>query len=290
MFSSDDPQTPTNNDKVKILVLGDTGVGKTSVLHLLCHQKVLQNPQWTVGAHFEVMLHKYKQHPTEFFIEFWDIGGAKKYALSRHLFYKDSRSGPKWNYPNSGLILVHDLSNKKSYGNLKKWLDEITVGLIDENQQFTWGKTNNNTILELQFDNGSDAIPVLIVGNKLDLINKKGGLRTSSCDGEELGRDEIHISANNPATFTAGSQAMLTMSAFFDKVIYRQHFKNQHHMYRNVPSPGTPSPFKPNPPMRFGSSFTSFFSPNRSTKQSRKIDSVLLKAASTGVHATEENE
>jgi len=239
-------------------------------LHLLCHQLVLQNPQWTVGAHFEVLLHKHKQQPTEFFIEFWDIGGAKKYALSRHLFYKDCRSGTKWNYPNSGLILVHDLSNKKSYGNLKRWLDEITLGL-DENQQFTWGKEGNNTILELQFDNGSDAIPVLVIGNKLDLVTQKG-LRS---DVEELGRDEIHISAHNPATFKEGSQAMIIMRAFFDKVIYRQHFKNQHHMYRNVPPTGLTSPFRPNPPSRFGSSFVSFFSPNRSTKQPRKIESAL---------------
>jgi len=209
-----------------------------------------------------VLLHNYKQ-TSEFFIEFWDIGGAKKYALSRHLFYKDSKAGRGWNCPNSGLILVHDLSNKKSYGNLKLWLEEITK-CLDENQ-FTWGR--NNDILELQFNNGSDAIPVLVIGNKLDLVKQKG-LRN---DEEELGkRDEIHISAHNPATFEEGSQTMTTIGAFFDKVIYRQHFKNQHHMYRNLSSPGTPSPFKPNP---------SFFSPNRCIKKPRKIDYALLKSS-----------
>jgi len=240
-------------------------VGKTSIVHLLCQQKVLQNPQWTIGAHFDVLLHKYKQ-TSEFYIEFWDIGGAKKYALSRHLFYKDSK-GSAWKCPNSGLILVHDLSNKKSYGNLKMWLEEITQ-CLDENQQFTWGKNNDN-ILELQFNNGSDAIPVLVIGNKLDLVKQKG-LRN---DEEELGKpDEIHISAHNPATFEEGSQTATTIGAFFDKVIYRQHFKNQHHMYRNLSSPGTPSPFKPNP---------SFFSPNRCVKKSRKIDYALLKSPIT---------
>jgi len=63
-------------------------------------------------------------------------------------------------------------------------------------------------------------------------------------------------------------------------VIYRQHFKNQHHMYRNVVSPGTPSPFKPNPPMRFGTQLASYFSPNRSMKQPRKIDTTLVKVIS----------
>jgi len=46
----------TAQDRVKVLLLGDTGVGKTSLVHLLCNGKVLANPQWTVGCHFEVLV------------------------------------------------------------------------------------------------------------------------------------------------------------------------------------------------------------------------------------------
>ena len=31
-----------------------TGVGKTSLIHLICHREVLSNPSWTVGCNVEV--------------------------------------------------------------------------------------------------------------------------------------------------------------------------------------------------------------------------------------------
>uniref|UniRef100_A0A8C9G333 RABL3 n=1 Tax=Pavo cristatus TaxID=9049 RepID=A0A8C9G333_PAVCR len=41
-------------DRVKVLVLGDSGVGKSSLVHLLCHNQVLGNPSWTVGCSVDV--------------------------------------------------------------------------------------------------------------------------------------------------------------------------------------------------------------------------------------------
>uniref|UniRef100_A0A6B2LQB1 Uncharacterized protein n=1 Tax=Arcella intermedia TaxID=1963864 RepID=A0A6B2LQB1_9EUKA len=111
---------------------------------MLCHQEVLHNPEWTIGAHFEVLPHKYQAHPTEYYMEFWDVGGAKKYALSRSLFFKDAKQqGARWGCCTSGLILVHDLSNKKSHANLKNWLDEFIAVAGDLNQSLSWGKKYN---------------------------------------------------------------------------------------------------------------------------------------------------
>ena len=39
---------------VKVLVVGDPGVGKTSFVHLASYQQALQNPPWTVGCSVEV--------------------------------------------------------------------------------------------------------------------------------------------------------------------------------------------------------------------------------------------
>uniref|UniRef100_A0A6Q2Z6E1 RABL3 n=1 Tax=Esox lucius TaxID=8010 RepID=A0A6Q2Z6E1_ESOLU len=41
-------------DRVKVLVLGDSGVGKSSLVHLLCQNQVLGNPSWTVGCSVDV--------------------------------------------------------------------------------------------------------------------------------------------------------------------------------------------------------------------------------------------
>ena len=48
-------------DRAKILVLGDSGVGKTSLVHLIAHGKPLSQISYTVGAAVEVKLHEYRE-------------------------------------------------------------------------------------------------------------------------------------------------------------------------------------------------------------------------------------
>lgn len=40
----------SNYPKAKIVVVGDSGVGKTSLIHLISQQEVLKNPSWTIGC------------------------------------------------------------------------------------------------------------------------------------------------------------------------------------------------------------------------------------------------
>ena len=48
-------------DRARILVLGDSGVGKTSLVHLIAHGKPLSQISYTVGAAVEVKLHEYRE-------------------------------------------------------------------------------------------------------------------------------------------------------------------------------------------------------------------------------------
>uniref|UniRef100_A0A672IPN8 RAB, member of RAS oncogene family-like 3 n=1 Tax=Salarias fasciatus TaxID=181472 RepID=A0A672IPN8_SALFA len=105
-------------DRVKVLVLGDSGVGKSSLVHLLCQNQVLGNPSWTVGCSADVRVQDYKEGtPDEktFYIELWDVGGSAGSASSvkstRAVFYNSV----------NGIILVHYLTNKKSSQNLYRW-------------------------------------------------------------------------------------------------------------------------------------------------------------------------
>ncbi|KOB73373.1 Small GTPase [Operophtera brumata] len=105
-------------EKVKVVVLGDSGVGKTSLTYLIAHNKPLVSPGWTVGCSVEVKLHRYKQGTqaqNTFFVELWDVGGSNGHRNTRNVFYQ----------PTHGIILVHDLTNRKSQVNLQKWLTEI---------------------------------------------------------------------------------------------------------------------------------------------------------------------
>ncbi|KAL5971829.1 Rab-like protein 3 [Taenia solium] len=125
------PQQMSDYDRLKVIVAGDSGVGKTAFVHLLCYGEALLNPSWTVGCGIELMIFprprcigdvdsRIEQSRTadkeRYFVEFWDIGGSASHANTRSVFYDNVH----------GVILVHDLTNKKSEANLDKWLTEIT--------------------------------------------------------------------------------------------------------------------------------------------------------------------
>ncbi|VDM23235.1 unnamed protein product [Hydatigera taeniaeformis] len=118
-------------DRLKVIVVGDSGVGKTAFVHLLCYEQVLPNPSWTVGCSIELSIfprpgstdnainrmgHSRTLNGERYFVEFWDIGGSANHANTRSVFYDNVH----------GVILVHDLTNKKSEANLEKWLIEVT--------------------------------------------------------------------------------------------------------------------------------------------------------------------
>jgi len=178
--------------------LGDTGVGKTSLVYLLCSGKVLQNPSWTVGCHLEVLLHQCRGQ--NFFVEFWDVAGSSRYLLSRSVCYENVQ----------GILLVHDLSNKKSYTNLKRWIAE-----------FSHVKENGATGIQEFASVSLNGIPVLVVGNKYETTRKK----PLDID-DEMGLEEINISANDSTTFAPGSHPAKVIAEFIDKVICTHFYQN----------------------------------------------------------------
>lgn len=116
--------------------------------------------EWTVGCEIQALLLHGKQY-----VEFWDVGGHEDYEDSRKVFYSGI----------DGLILVYDVSNAKSLTNLRKWWDEICAVDLEMKKKLSVGVEavppsygNGATLQTLE----SSGLPVLIVGNKLDAVNK----------------------------------------------------------------------------------------------------------------------
>jgi len=200
-------------DKVRVLVCGDSYVGKTSLVHLICHDKVLSTSPWTIGCKAEVKMHEYNH--TMLFVEMIDVGGSQKYENSRSIFYSNF----------NGLILVHDITNKKSFSNLRKWIKEI-LNIIspsethkwvlrDEKQQYQWFR-----ILELQHEDPTvSPIPILIFAAKSDL-NPNVSHDSSYLKDDVLGRDSIFVNSLDPNCFSQNNISGVRLDAFISRVIY----------------------------------------------------------------------
>ncbi|EAT35648.1 AAEL012195-PB [Aedes aegypti] len=204
-------------DKVRVLVVGDSGVGKTSLTHLIANNEPLTSPGWTVGCAVEVKLHEYKEGtPSQntFFIELWDVGGSISHMNTRGVFYN----------PTHGIILVHDLTNKKSHDNLQRWLIEI---LNKDGKDALKG----GDFLDIDPEQflGSTQIPILVIGTKLDMLdehhkNKILNKTSAGSIAEQCGADEICLNCHEARSLAAGTTDSVKLSRFFDKVIERKYY------------------------------------------------------------------
>lgn len=221
-----------NLDKVKIVVVGDSGVGKTSLIHLIIHQEVLKKPNWTIGSSVDVKLHEFKdgtvQHKT-YFIEFYDIGGYSAHKSSAKMFY----SGV------DGIILVHDLTNYKSQENLRQWL----IDIIEQNENISMCSSEffSNDSRQLNTNVGSSTLfksnssssssnlfsnlnmpPILVIGTKLDYAQKvrnSSTLKNSSPIAMEFRADEINLDCMQLKYLAPATSNSIKLAKFFDKVI-----------------------------------------------------------------------
>ena len=93
-----------------------------------------------------------------------DVGGFHSHRNSRHVFYTNTQ----------GIILVHDLSNKKSQQNLDKWLREFMdreSGSAKQRESYWDINTEKLEAVDVN-------IPLLVIGTK----QVRGPERVISCE------------------------------------------------------------------------------------------------------------
>ncbi|XP_050295561.1 rab-like protein 3 [Anthonomus grandis grandis] len=203
----------TTIERVRIMVLGDSGVGKTSFVHLAAHNEPVKSPSWTIGCSVEVKLHEYKEGTRDqktFFIEFWDVGGSKIHSNARKVFY----------HPCHGAILVHDLSNRKSEENLQGWLQELLLhdhlnGSHLNYREHTEDVTDAENLLGM-----TNFMPILEVGTKLDQADeKRSNLSNNNSFRCKYNAEEILLDCRQARYLAAGTSNAVKLSRFYDKVI-----------------------------------------------------------------------
>lgn len=210
-------------DRIKILVMGDSGVGKTCLVHLLCHNEPLVTGTWTIGASIDIKLHEYSEGtPAQRsqLLELWDIGGSRGHFIARQILYQNVY----------GIILVHDLTNSKSHVNLRKWLNEVICDRDLVREPRTTSAFSLSALLgappsfdDSDFDPRTFAaknIPVLVVGTKADLT-PPSPIRNSFI-AHEFNADEILVDTSCIKSLAPASTNAVKLSRFFDRVVERR--------------------------------------------------------------------
>ncbi|XP_022774885.1 small GTPase LIP1-like [Durio zibethinus] len=148
--------------QIRVLVVGDSGVGKTSLIHLIVKGSSTGHPPQTIGCTVGVKHTTYGSPGSsssslkgdaerDFFIELWDVSGHERYKDCRSLFYSKI----------NGVIFVHDLSQRRTKASLQKWAAEIAATGTFSAPLGSGGP-------------GGLPVPYIVIGNKADIAAKEG--------------------------------------------------------------------------------------------------------------------
>ncbi|CAM1314279.1 RAB27A (predicted) [Pycnogonum litorale] len=108
---------------IKVLALGDSGVGKTSFLHQYTDGSFNNKFISTVGIDFREKRMVYKPPGTEYsggrsqriHLQLWDTAGQERFRSLTTAFFRDSM----------GFLLLFDLTSEQSFLNIRNWLEQL---------------------------------------------------------------------------------------------------------------------------------------------------------------------
>ncbi|KAG2195274.1 rab small monomeric GTPase [Mucor mucedo] len=125
---------------LKVIILGDSGVGKTSLMNQYVNKKFSGQYKATIGADFltkEVMV-----DDKLVTMQIWDTAGQERFQSLGVAFYRGADC----------CVLVYDVNNNKSYESLGQWHDEFLVQASPRDP---------------------DNFPFVVLGNKVDVDESK---------------------------------------------------------------------------------------------------------------------
>ncbi len=127
---------PEELAQLKIIICGETGVGKTNILLRYIKDEFLQTSKTTIGIDFHVREQVINDKKVR--VQFFDTAGQEKYKSISWTYYKHC----------NGIILVYDVTDRLKFESLSSWLADI--------RQYAEKEAS-----------------ILLVGNKIDLEDSR---------------------------------------------------------------------------------------------------------------------
>ncbi len=108
---------------IKLTVLGDQAVGKTSLIDKYITNSFNQNYQPTLGVNIVTKDIRIQEDNSEIRLLLWDIAGQDKYELTRQMFFQGC----------AGTLLVYDMTRYSTFQRIaSKWLEDFkNYGRLD---------------------------------------------------------------------------------------------------------------------------------------------------------------
>ncbi|GBF96680.1 rab family GTPase [Raphidocelis subcapitata] len=145
--------------KYKLVFLGDQAVGKTSIITRFMYDKFDSTYQATIGIDFLSKTMYLEDRTVR--LQLWDTAGQERFRSLIPSYIRDS----------SVAVIVYDVTNRTSFLNVTRWVQEVRV------------------------ERGGD-VNIFLVGNKTDLLDKRQvSLEESDAHARELGVHFIETSA-----------------------------------------------------------------------------------------------
>jgi Ras-related protein Rab-1A len=97
----------------KIIILGDSGVGKTALLNRFSDDTFTETYSTTVGIDFKIRTISVEGKKIK--LQMWDTAGQERFRTLVASYYRGAH----------GTILAYDVTKKSSFNNVRNWVKEI---------------------------------------------------------------------------------------------------------------------------------------------------------------------
>ena len=153
--------------KVKLISMGDAGVGKSCIIKRFCEGRFSSKYHGTIGVDYGVKSVRFGANEVR--INLFDLAGGPEFLSVRNEFYKDTQGG----------ILVFDVTSRKSFEALNSWVEEshsfgakspeyfvlankieMPSRVVSEEEARGWAEDNGFDYFEVSASTGSRVLDV----------------------------------------------------------------------------------------------------------------------------------
>ena len=151
---------------IKIILLGDSSVGKTTIFQRFIDNHLEKNSCATVGVEFK--LKNYNYHNKNYSIQVFDTAGQERFRSITQAYYKMGQ----------GFFIIFDISNEDSLKSVPYWIDSIYDKVIENNNIIILG---NKSDLQVQIADN-------VIKQTLEKYKKIKFIKTSALNNKNINK------------------------------------------------------------------------------------------------------